>query len=447
MPTADTQELLDRLAQATLTARPVSKAPPAPPRLASHLLLTALQRAGTRHIYADTADVDELAGVARIQSGVLREEIDGNTANQPLVRKAIERGLDEAALRRWDHALRAAAPSLSWAQRAPWLYALLCARLGTEIVDAFGVGRPWEISLQLHMDLLHDPHSAVRVGQCLAALVPGVLVKVPFAPDAPQCFLIARELELNGFPVNFTSTFSARQVVAAALLADVTRTNIFLGRLDQGLQAEGLGEHVVLEAQRALLDLRRHDTVKARLIAASVREWRTIPALAGCDVFTIPCKVLAEFLEQTEVDAASIHDQRQEPSADRVRVGADALAALGSERIDRLHHVEPEFLAFLRRFRDSAEWTDATLDEGEALAERFEREGFGDLFHQPTAADDDELQESKLPQLDGALVRRLALDTHYSLLANADFARHQEAIDAQLERAAAGTEGQAAAAS
>src|SRR5262245_6797155 len=294
MPYTDTEEPLDRLAQATLTARPVSKAPPAPPRLASHELLTALQRAGTRHIYADTADVDELAGVARIQSSVLREEIDGNTANQPLVRKAIERGLDEAALRRWDHALQAAAPGLSWAQRAPWLYALLCARLGTEIVDAFGVGRPWEISLQLHMDLLGDPRSAVRVGQCLAALVPGVLVKVPFAPDAPQCFLVARELELNGFPVNFTSTFSARQVVAAALLADVTRTNIFLGRLDQGLQAQGLGEHVVLEAQRALLELRRRDTVKARLIAASVREWRTIPALAGCDIFTIPCKVLAE---------------------------------------------------------------------------------------------------------------------------------------------------------
>ena len=50
--------------------------------------------------------------------------------------------------------------------------------------------------------------------------------------------------------MNFTTTFSARQVVAAALLANPHRTNVSLGRLSQGLGSELLGEQVVLETQR-----------------------------------------------------------------------------------------------------------------------------------------------------------------------------------------------------
>ncbi len=47
-------------------------------------------------------------------------------------------------------------------------------------------------------------------------MVPSALVKVPFAPHAPAMLLVARDLERDGIPVNLTSTFSARQAVAAA---------------------------------------------------------------------------------------------------------------------------------------------------------------------------------------------------------------------------------------
>ncbi|MDR4494132.1 MAG: hypothetical protein MRJ99_06785 [Nitrospirales bacterium] len=119
-------------------------------------------------------------------------------------------------------------------------------------------------------------------------MVPSALVKVPFAPHAPMCFLIARDLENEGIPVNFTSTFSTRQVIAAALLANVTRTNVFMGRLDQGLKAELLGAHVVLEAQRILIRLRQNPGVKTQLIVASLRDWRSLLHTSGCDAYTVP---------------------------------------------------------------------------------------------------------------------------------------------------------------
>jgi transaldolase len=95
--------------------------------------------------------------------------------------------------------------------------------IGNDVANAFGADRAWEVSLQLHMGALSDPQTAKALGRALRAIVPSCFVKVPFRPD----------LEAEGVPVNFTSTFSARQVVAAVLLADVTRTNIFMGRLNQ----------------------------------------------------------------------------------------------------------------------------------------------------------------------------------------------------------------------
>jgi transaldolase/fructose-6-phosphate aldolase-like protein len=62
--------------------------------------------------------------------------------------------------------------------------------------------------------LAQDPAASKRVGRWLNQAVPDAFVKVPFTPDNPHCILIARDLENQGIAVNFTTTFSARQVVA-----------------------------------------------------------------------------------------------------------------------------------------------------------------------------------------------------------------------------------------
>lgn len=394
-------------------------------------LLDSLKRAGTAHIYADTADTRELQDLLERDRGTLIEEVDGNTINQPLVGKVAQRYLESLDVRRWATAIREIEPDIDPARLVALLYTLLCARIGNDIVREFAGRRAWEVSLQLHMALGADARAAVQAGRDLRRMVPTAIVKVPFTPQHPHCFLIARDLEREGIPVNFTSTFSARQAVAAALLADVTRTNIFMGRLNSGLKAELLGEQVDLEAQRALRRLRGEAGVKTRLIVASLRDWRTFVQTAGCDVYTAPCRVIQAFLDQKEVPPERIESRLEASYLDRLGIDRTVLDSLSLERISRLWRVEPELIGFLREFRGSEEYRRMT--DGDELARRFDREGFADLFYTPSPEEWGEMRRSKLPDLQSALTRKIALDTLYSLLADADFENEQAAIDRQIE--------------
>lgn len=402
----------------------------ATPALTSAPLLAAVCRAGTRHIYGDTADAAELGALITTATGAIVREVDGNTANQPLVHKVIKRYLDGDGPATWARQLRELHPSLSTQERNVLIYAIVCGRIGTDAARAFGAGRPWEVSLQLHMQLGGDAEASKRVGRALRRMVPSGVVKVPFTPHHPHCFLIARDLENEGIPVNFTSTFSARQVVAAAVLSNVTLTNIFMGRLNQGLKAALLGEHVDLEAQRALLRLRREVGVKTLLIVASVREWQTFPRVAGCDVYTAPLDAIRGFLTQTEIPPDGVRRQLETSYADRLGIAGDVLQAFGHERIARLYRVEPELVRFLTDFRGSKEYQ--TVRDGDQLFKRIDQAGFGDLFYTPTAAEWQALRKNKLPDPSSPLTTRLPLDTLYSLLADADFEKFQEDMDAMI---------------
>lgn len=406
--------------------------PSTPARRTSSPLLAALHRAGTAHVYADTADPEELMALASTKDGAVLNEVDGNTANQPLVHKVIVRYLERGEPAAWTRHLRTLRAGLPPGDLTALLYAIVCGRIGSDIVRALGAGRTWEVSLQLHMGLGRDPEAAKQVGRYLWRMVPSAFVKVPFTPHAPHCFLVARDLEREGIPVNFTSTFSARQAVAAGLLADVARTNIFMGRLNQGLEAELLGEHVDLEAQRALRRLRREAGIKTQLIVASMREWQTFVRVAGCDVFTAPCGVIRDFLEQTEVPAAAVRSQLDASYEDRLGVAERVTRALGVDRIARLYRVEPELVEFLLAFRGSAEYRG--LRDGDRLVRRFEEAGFGDLFYAPTDTEWSELRRSKLPDPATPLSHRLSLDTLFTLLADADFEKYQEEMDREIEK-------------
>ncbi|MGH7389349.1 MAG: transaldolase family protein [Candidatus Rokuibacteriota bacterium] len=405
-------------------------------RLVSSALLAALRRTGTAHLYADTADGEELRPLLAVAGGGLLAEVDGNTVNQPLARRVLERYLADDRIVACAQELRRHRPGVSSTALLPYLYTTVSGWIGDDVVNAFAGGRPWEVSLQLHMGVLSDSETAKALGRALRAIVPSCFVKVPFRPHEPQSLLIARDLEAEGIPVNFTSTFSARQVVAAALLADVTRTNVFMGRLNQGFRAALVGEHVDLEAQRALRRLRHTAGVKTQLIVASMREWQTFVRVAGCDVFTAPCEVLGEFLAQTEVPPEALTSQLETSYEDRLGIADDALRAVGRERIARLWRVEPEFLEFLAGYRASAEYRG--LGDGERLRRRFEGAGFGDFFHAPDAREWQTLRKSKLPDLAAPLAGRLATDTHMSLLADGDFVNQQEAIDVALLARVAG---------
>ena len=417
------------LGEALLTCGRRSRAPEHV-RLVSSPLLAALRRTGTAHVYADTADTEELRQLLAVAGGGIVAEIDGNTVNQPLARHVLDRYLADDRLAACARELRRHRPGASSAAILPHVYTLVSGWIGNDLGSAFAAGRAWEVSLQLHMGAVSDPETAKALGRALRTIVPSCFVKVPFRPHEPQSLLIARDLEADGIPVNFTSTFSARQVVAAALLADVTRTNIFMGRLNQGFHAALLGEHVDLEAQRALRRLRREAGVKTQLIVASIREWQTLVRVAGCDVFTAPCGVLGKFLSQTDVPPEGLTSQLETSYEDRLGIADEAIKAVGQDHIARLWRVEPEFIAFLIDYRTSAEYRG--LRDGEGLRRRFESAGFGDFFYEPPAVEWQMLKKGKLPDLAGPLATRLAVDTHMSLLADGDFVIQQEAIDAAL---------------
>jgi hypothetical protein len=398
--------------------------------LASVPILTALRAAGTSHVYADTADCEELGRLLARGDGTIIAELDGNTANQPLVREVLGAYLDHGDPGAWTQAVTAGGLPAASDRLLPILYAIVCGRIGNDVVNAYASGRAWEVSLQLHMRLCGDADAAKHVGRLLHAMVPSALVKVPFTPHEPACLLAARDLEKEGIPVNFTSTFSARQAVTAALLADVTRTNVFMGRLNQGLQAELLGEHVDLETQRALLSLRRSAAVKTQLIVASVHDWRTFVRTAGCDAYTAPCKVITELLSQDEVAASDVTSRLDVSYEDHLGIPAGVLARIDMNAVARLWRVEPELVEFLKDYRRSREYRE--LGNGDVLARRFEAAGFGDFFSMPAPAEWREIRRSKLPDLGAPLTSQFALDTLYSLLADADFEKYQGEMDAEI---------------
>lgn len=402
------------------------------PKLVSSPLLAGLKKVGTAHIYADTASREELMTVVTVNQETILEEIDGNTVNQPLMAKVIQHYLEGNATAEWAQHFREQEPEFSQGDLLPLFYSIVCGKIGADMVRAFASGRSWEVSLQLYMGLVHNLENAKQIGRSLRRMVPSAFVKVPFAPHSPMCFLLARDLEKEGIPVNFTSTFSARQVVAAALLSNVTRANIFMGRLDQGLKAELLGAQVSLEAQRILLRLRQNPGINTQLIVASLRDWRSLLHTAGCDVYTVPCKVLQEFLEQDEVKDSSIQSRLGTSYEDRLGVPDNIVAKLGADRIARLYRVEPEFVEFLLEYRMTTEYQD--LDDGDHLVRRFEEAGFGDLFYAPNDHVWLAMRGGKIPDLEDPITMKLSLDTLYSLLADADFEKHQEDMDREMTR-------------
>ena len=180
-------------------------------RLVSSPPLLALRRTGTAHVYADTADHEELRRLLAVAGDGILAEVDGNTVNQPLARRVLARYLAGDRLAACARELRRHRPGAPGAALLPHLYTMVSGWIGNDLVNAFGAGRAWEVSLQLHMGAASDPETARALGRALRTMVPSCFVKVPFRPHEPHSLLVARDLEAEGIPVNFTSTFSARR--------------------------------------------------------------------------------------------------------------------------------------------------------------------------------------------------------------------------------------------
>jgi transaldolase len=133
-----------------------------------------------------------------------------------------------------------------------------------------------------------DAREMVAEGRALAGLHQHVVVKVPFSAAG---LTATRELTSEGIPVNMTLVFSAAQALLTAE-AGARYVSCFMGRVDDiAVDSEAVLREIV-EALHA-------GDSEAQVLAASMRNpmHAVTAARLGCEVSTIPGKVLRQMLE------------------------------------------------------------------------------------------------------------------------------------------------------
>ena len=133
-----------------------------------------------------------------------------------------------------------------------------------------------------------DADGMIAEGRALAELHEHIVVKVPFS----QAGLAAtRSLSSDGIPINMTLVFSANQALLSAE-AGATYISCFMGRLDD-ISVDSTA------VVREIVETLRPGGYTAQVLAASMRhpEHVVTAAKLGCEVATVPAKVLRQMLD------------------------------------------------------------------------------------------------------------------------------------------------------
>jgi transaldolase len=141
-----------------------------------------------------------------------------------------------------------------------------------------------------------EPRGMIDEGRALRELHEHVTVKVPFCEQGLEA---AHALTADGIPVNVTLVFSPNQAMLAAS-AGATYVSCFMGRLDD-ISVDSTA--VVAE----LVECFRSGGVTSEIIAASIRHPEHVIAAAklGCEIATVPAKVLRQMLSHPLTDAGA----------------------------------------------------------------------------------------------------------------------------------------------
>jgi transaldolase len=141
-----------------------------------------------------------------------------------------------------------------------------------------------------------DPQGMIDEGRALRELHEHVTVKVPFCEAG---LTATKALTDEGTPVNMTLVFSPNQALLAAA-AGATYVSCFMGRLDD----ISIDSGAVLEE---IAETLRTGGMTSEIIAASIRhpEHVVTAATLGCEIATLPAKVLKQMLDHPLTDAGA----------------------------------------------------------------------------------------------------------------------------------------------
>jgi transaldolase len=123
---------------------------------------------------------------------------------------------------------------------------------------------------------------------------PEATIKIPMIASG---LAAVKELSRQDIPTNVTLIFNAAQAIAANN-AGATYVSVFMGRLDD----IGLNSEDVINDVCEIWDVNQYESA---IIAASIRSpiHITQAAKAGCDIATVPYKVLMQSLKHPLTDA------------------------------------------------------------------------------------------------------------------------------------------------
>ena len=140
------------------------------------------------------------------------------------------------------------------------------------------------MSVELHPSVSRDIEKTVYYGKRYYNVCPDYFnVKVPLTPEG---YLAVRRLRNEKIPINFTLGFSARQNYLATRLSNPNYVNIFLGRLNQVVvdndigDGQNVGEKVTWATQEEIRPFQKNNT-NTRLIGASIRSGGQVAALSA----------------------------------------------------------------------------------------------------------------------------------------------------------------------
>lgn len=133
----------------------------------------------------------------------------------------------------------------------------------------------------------------VEEAKPLAALHKNIVIKIPMCAEGLKA---VKQLTKIGIKTNVTLIFSAAQALLAAR-AGATFVSPFLGRLDD------IGSNGMILIEEIADIFKLHD-IKTEIIAASIRHPIHVidAARAGCDIATVPYKVIAQMINHPLTD-------------------------------------------------------------------------------------------------------------------------------------------------
>lgn len=164
-------------------------------------------------------------------------------------------------------------------------------------------GKDWESVEKQICAIVDGPVSAevtadqapemIDQARALSKWADNIVVKIPMTAEGLKAVKV---LSKEGIKTNVTLVFSAMQGMLAAK-AGATYVSPFLGRLDD-IGASGIE---LVEKLRQIFDNYGYQT---EIIAASIRNYQYVEqvALAGCDIATVPAKILVKLWKHPLTD-------------------------------------------------------------------------------------------------------------------------------------------------